>query len=318
MTRPESDAPPSHNTSAPAPATQAVWMRAGAIVLLGVLGAAFPMLSIFCMTGGFVLSLTSGKLIPAHKRAWWALSALGAVLVVVGLVRFMRGEAMPGITEAGLRATTKSATYRLRELRIAQDIAREQAVYDPDGDGVGSAGFVDELTRARPFRGQGRIEAPLLRPRYATGLYTKDGAQIAPIDGYLFQVCLPKKGGGLTANPADAIDDERAERVWVAYGWPTSGEMRIQETVFIDAWERIYWAGSPKEGAPYLGKDQRPACNAALPALKEGTPVQLPLDKSTYTARDGHTWRPFKGKKTARAALPGAGTAAPGWILASD
>ena len=51
---------------------------------------------------------------------------------------------------------------RLREILFAEDAARKAGSWDPDGDGVGSALFLGELTAQDGMRGAARLAPPLL------------------------------------------------------------------------------------------------------------------------------------------------------------
>ncbi|MEI9948907.1 MAG: hypothetical protein WDO74_07975 [Pseudomonadota bacterium] len=99
---------------------------------------------------------------------------------------------------------------RLREILFAEDAWRKNAYYDPDGDHVGSAGLLGELSAEFGVRGGDRVE-PAVLEGYPKLVETRLGPA-ADIGGYLVLVCLPKQGGGYSAKPGDAIDDEGSER----------------------------------------------------------------------------------------------------------
>jgi hypothetical protein len=82
------------------------------------------------------------------------------------------------------------------------------------------------------------------------------------------------------------VNDERAEREYLVYGWPRVGSAGAPTPIYVsDAWERILiWApeGS-KAKAAYVGEDNPPPCSLLA---------------------DTRAFVPWKGK-TARETLPG-------------
>jgi hypothetical protein len=181
-----------------------------------------------------------------------------AALVDVG--RFARGKAMTGIVEAGQRATSKSAIWRLREVVIAEDGLRKIARIDPDRDRVGSADFIGALAGIAPHRHGIMGDPPLLNYRYRHIVETAEGPA-ADVGSHLLIVCLPTPSGGLTARPGDLVDDEAAERRFVAYAWPSDAAPDVSDVVFIDEHERILLLATPE--SPYRGVGAPPPCDAA-------------------------------------------------------
>src|SRR5690606_8722499 len=105
--------------------------------------------------------------------------------------------------------------------------------------------------------------------------------------GYLFTVCIPKASGGFTAHPGIAIDEERAERRFLAYAWPAAPSRGLSEAYALDEHERILIAPSNAQGSrARTGVDSPPPCDDVV---------------SESTRND---WKPWRDKKP-RATLPG-------------
>jgi hypothetical protein len=160
------------------------------------------------------------------------LASLGAC---IGVVRFVVEEAAPGIVQGGRAAVERKAVERLREILVAEDAMRRLAPIDPDADGIGSAGLLAELCGGVPLRGGKALEpAPL-----ACHSLVPFGSMLVDDSGaYLHVVCLPAPGGGWTATAGTPVDDEQAERRFIAYAWPNPSSA-FDRAFFIDEHERI-------------------------------------------------------------------------------
>lgn len=186
--------------------------------------------------------------------------AVGFVAATIGVFRFLVLEAMPGMVEGGTTATEQREVSRLREILFAEDAWRKNAFFDPDRDHVGSAGFLGELSGQIGVRGGARTDPAVLQ-NYPALVETRLGPA-ADVGGYLVIVCLPKQGGGLTAQPKDAVDDERAERQFYAYAWPSKSGQGLTTAYFLDEHERILLADSREtEPRRLLGPDAPPSCD---------------------------------------------------------
>lgn len=253
---------------------------------IGVASAAVPPLAVPAV----VLTLIGALTFPPEARGGrrtlgrvaTALAALGAI---VGLGRFVASKAMLGMVEGGQSTAAFSALWKLREVVIAEDALRRTAPWDPDGDHIGSAALIGSLNGSAPLRGGATLEAPLLNYAFQHTIDTAIGPA-SPVEGYLFIVCLPTTSGGLTARPTDAIDDERAERRYVAYAWPSDATHGMATVFFADEHERLLVLDPPRgAAAAYLGAARPPACDAAL-------------------GGDGGAWKAWKNKQP-RKVLPG-------------
>jgi hypothetical protein len=80
------------------------------------------------------------------------------------------------------------------------------------------------------------------------------------------------------------VDDELAERRYVAYAWPSGRAPGLERAYFIDEHERILSAPSHK--GVRFSREHAPSCDDAL---REPTK---------------NDWRPWRGKKP-RPGLPG-------------
>src|SRR5262245_43180778 len=199
---------------------------------------------------------------PLTERTRWGVRALLAVAglcALIGLGRFATGKAISGIVEGGQRAASKSAIWRLREVVIAEDGLRKTGRIDPDRDHVGSADFIAALAGQAPHRHGVMGDPPLLNYRYRHIVETAEGPA-ADVGSHLVIVCLPTPEGGLTARPGDAIDDEAAERRFVAYAWPSDAAPDASDVVFADEHERILMLAAPEP--PYRGIGSPPPCDA--------------------------------------------------------
>jgi hypothetical protein len=230
--------------------------------------------------------LSLPKLEPGQKRAANGIYALAALASTIALVRFVLTVAVPALVLAGNETTAESAVSRLREVVFVEDAARERAFVDPDHDGVGSALWLTELSGKEPVRGKATLDPPLLNASYSHLEATKIGPAVLST-GYLFVVCLPTPGGGFSARPGDPVDEELAERRFLAYAWPAAAKPGLTEAFFADEHERILVSENREGNEPrYAGSSFPPPCDAAL---VEATREQ---------------WTPWRGKKP-RSRLPG-------------
>lgn len=239
------------------------------------------------------LILASGLLFLSLPRDRGPLVRTARVLLLfaapflfAGLVRFTITEAVPGIVEGGRRALTGRSIAKLRVIGFTQDIAREQAVRDPDGDGIGSALLVQDLVGERTVRTPDGLPGGM---KLEIGEVVDIPAGRALIaDGYYFIVYLPKRDGGFTTDPAE-VDEEAAERRWIAYAWPVADGHGERNAVFINEHEMIR-VHPGQTGARFIGSENPPPAESAL---------------SNGAASDGPAGWPAWKDKQPRATLPG-------------
>lgn len=263
---------------------RSVLVRVALLCAAGVLSLWLTKIALFTAVGtllGFVS-------LPAEprQRVLWLRVALGVagVCATVGTFRFLVVEAVPGMVDGGTTAAEQRVVSRLREILFAEDAWRKNAFYDPDGDRVGSAGLLGELTAEMGVRGGKRVE-PAVLEGYPKLVDTRLGPA-AEVGGYLVLVCLPKQGGGYTAKPGDAIDDDASERHFHAYAWPAERGQGLTNAYFLDEHERILRADSQEtEPRRLIGVDAPPSCDD----------ISAPA-----TAGDWRVWR----HKKPRATLP--------------
>lgn len=258
--------------------------RSLAVLALAGLSIWAHMLALFVVVIVLISLAALPKLEPKPKRLLNGVHGLALVASLIGLVRFVIQDAVPGVVEAGDRAASKQAVAKLRGLVVAEDVLRRLHRVDPDGDGVGSAALIPELGGDVPLRKQKPLEAPLLNRELSRLVDTPIGPA-AHGGAYLYVICLPKLGGGWTARPGEPVDEEQAERRWVGYAWPSAETHGLHESYFIDEHERIlvFDNNAPKEPR-YIGPERPPSCDAALNGKE--------------------AWNVWKGKK-ARPRLPG-------------
>ena len=255
-------------------------MLAAAAALVSIY---FTKLALFVAVGTFVAwaSLPRAEKGELRRERWWLLVA--ALAASIGFVRFLALEAIPGIVAGGNRFTEQRAISRLREVLFAEDTARRIAAYDPDGDHVGSAALLGELTGELGLRRGNRLPVPLLES-FPKLVDTSIGPA-SEIGGYFLLVCLPKLGGGFTAQPTEPVDEELAERRFIAYAWPSGSAPGLNNAVALDEHEQIALAPA-KPGLRY-GFGAPPSCDDSV----------APETRKAWTA-----WR----HKQPRQTLPGA------------
>jgi hypothetical protein len=195
-----------------------------------------------------------------QRRRWfWALGAV-ALVCTIGVTRFVSRYALLGMTNASKRSVEKDIVARLREILFAQDYAREHALIDPDGDGIGGAIALPALAGVTPLRPPAIGSVELLDRRYANIHSTREGPASA-LNGYLFMVCLPQPDG-LTAQPTANVDEERAETQFTALAWPEVDALSDGKLFSIDAQERILeFANRGEHGLIFSGVEAPPPCD---------------------------------------------------------
>ena len=226
----------------------------------------FTKLGLFAAVGTFVAWASLPRAHAADLGRERRLLLVAALASTVGFVRFLVVEAVPGIVAGGNRFTEQRAISRLREISFAEDNARRLGKHDPDHDGIGSAALLGELTTELPLRGQHKLEAPLLES-YPKQVSTALGPAIE-IGGYYLIVCVPRLGGGFTARPGDAVDEELAERRLIAYAWPSGTAPGLENAIALDQHEHIWLA--PSSTGTRHGSAAPPACDDVLaPATRD-------------------------------------------------
>lgn len=208
----------------------------GLAFALGAISIIETRLSVFVVLL-LIIALASLSRSQADKRWAWALGC-ALVLATIGLGRFIFKEALPGIAEARGRDSSKHAVSMLREIYFAQNAMRRYAMIDPDQDKVGSAARLGELTAQVLARGSIRLPNVPLAPRLSPRIETAHG-QATEYQGYLFYVCLPQADGKWTAQTDALVDEEKSERNWLAYAWPSAANLGHKHAYVIDQHERI-------------------------------------------------------------------------------
>jgi hypothetical protein len=97
-------------------------------------------------------------------------------------------------------------------------------------------------------------------------------------------VCVPRQGGGFTARPGEAFDEELGERRLIAYAWPSGTAPGLESAVALDQHENI-WLAPSHEGLRF-GAETPPSCD----------------DVVAPTTRDA--WKRWRDKQPRRS-LPG-------------
>lgn len=263
------------------------WSFLGFSGLLGVLSTVVPKVSVFAFLL-LVIALSSlFRLESPKKRLASILLFCSLGLSLFGIYRFVDKEALQGISEARGRATSKRAVSLLREILFAEDAVRRLALIDPDGNKVGGAGRLGELSGSVPARGTSPVKTPPLSVRLSPRFPTSSGPA-AESDGYLLIVCVPGREKEWVTNENEPVDERKSEERWVAYAWPVAEGLGHQTAYFIDEHERILESANIEDGRLRLvGSARAPACDDAL------------------VPKTAHLWRTWN-EKAPRATLPGA------------
>lgn len=257
-------------------------IRVGLAVALALAALVFTKLALPALLFVLLNGLSAPKLDHAAQKRWLVGHVVAGVMAVAAVGRFLATEALAGIVQGGTSAAGGRAVSRLREILFVEDGARKQGSWDPDRDGIGSALFISELTGERGMRGEARLVPPLLE-NYPKVEMTSMGPALE-IGGFWFVICLPLPSGELSSDPGASVDDERAERRYVAYAWPSGRAPGLERAYFIDEHERILSAASHR--GVRFSREHAPECSDAL---REPTK---------------NDWRPWRGKKP-REGLPG-------------
>jgi hypothetical protein len=236
-----------------------------------------PLAAIVTLIGFLVVARA-----PEARRAHYLALGAAALVSSFAFVQFLRTKAIAGIVDGGTRATESRAVSRLREILFAEDVMRRNPELDHDDDGIGSAALVAELTAELGLRGGRRLNPPLLE-RYGKTEPTAIGPA-HDLGGFFFVVCLPTADGGFSAEPQAKVDEEAAERRFLAYAWPSSDRAGLAHAYSLDEHERIVVA-------------------PAGPQKRRGVSFPPPCDDAVAPATRGD-WKPWQNKQP-RHSLPG-------------
>jgi hypothetical protein len=258
----------------------------GGTLLLALAALVQSLLAPLAAIATLIAVLVVSRAAPQQRLRYFAMLGAAALLSSIAFVQFLRTKAIAGIVQGGTRATEGRAVSRLREILFAEDAVRRkpEPELDRDGDGVGSAALIAELTGELGLRGGRRIMPPLLE-RYGNSEHTAIGPA-HDLGGFLFAVCLPTPDGGFSAEPNAGVHEEAAERRFLVYAWPASERTGLTHAFFLDEHERILQA--PAGHGKRVGVSTPPPCDDAL---------------APATQAD---WRPWQ-KKQPRQSLPGDG-----------
>lgn len=261
------------------------------LVLLVVLAAIGVWETRLSLVAGFLtlMALVSRAVrsAPATQKRWvWGLVVVSLTLSVVGFVRFVVAEAIPGVIAGGRAAAEKHAVAYLRTIVAAQDYMRRSGQKDHDGDRIGSAGSLAELAGRRPLvEGQGDSQNPL----YVTAEQWLPESGFIASGAYVYRVCLPALGGGWVdpgvKDPNTLVDQERAEREYLVYGWPKTSSPGSPTAIYVsDAYEAIRVKDVNAAEAPRFAGEQ-----ASVPCeLAANDPAFVPWnDKAPRTTLPG-------------------------------
>jgi len=256
------------------------------ISFLGIFSVWETRLSVFTLLLLIIAFAALTRFEHEKKTALRNLLVISTFCSLVGMGRFVWTEALPGIAEARGRASGKKAVSILREILFAQDALRRHAMIDPDGDGIGSAARLGELAGSDGARGKEKLTSPPLAPRFEPRVPTRFGPATEH-EGHFIQICLPGKDEEWVSHPSAEVDDEKAERRWVAYAWPAQSGLAHTAAYFIDEHEQILTSENRDgDSLRLVGGTDAPRCNDAMAQKTKAL------------------WTPWRGK-TLRKELPG-------------
>lgn len=261
------------------------------LVIFSALSVSEPRLSMVAcfLTLVAVVSRAASGAGQTSRWAVWGSITLSGLLALAGFFRFVMVEAIPGVIAGGRAAAEKHAVAYLRTIVAAQDYMRRGAHIDPDGDGVGSAASLGELAGRVALR---MGQAPAQYPLSVSADEWLAGHGFVASGAYIFRVCLPAAEGWVNVDNADTsvdgltVDDERAEREYLVYGWPRTASPGAPTQLYVaDAYERIWVMDpqDPQQKPAYVGESSPPPCSLLV---------------------QDRRFAPWKGK-TARPELPG-------------
>ena len=244
-----------------------VWFRIALPIAAGALGLIVPLVALPMV----LVVLFSWLTFPngASRRLVTTTHVVACLLVTAAVGRFIVDTGIPGIVKKGQFKAEEAAVSQLRELLFAQEARQRHQHADPDGDGKGSFGLIEQLA--------GLAESPQVLDRRYQAMLETDLGPATRLGHYFYILCLPTRGGGWTTVAGDDIDFEAAETQFVGYAWPVSAEKGVSRTFFIDQDERILehrerltHLRHPKSEKPsveppaFVGPDRTPRCDEAL------------------------------------------------------
>lgn len=242
--------------------------RVALLCVAGVLSIFLYQVSIIVALLALFAWITLPKLPVRARRGLVGALGLAMLSSGAGIVRLIAIDALPAMVASAAATRERGAVSRLREIVFAEDVMRKSAAIDPDHDRIGSAGLITQLTGATPLTPHGSpLRVPALNQQFGAPADTKLGPALEA-EGYLFIVCLPRPGGGWTTRPGEPVDEEAAERRFVAYAWPAGATRDAQRAFFIDEHVRILVSKNREPGKPnkphFSGPNFPPPCDAAL------------------------------------------------------
>lgn len=130
--------------------------------------------------------------------------------------------------EQRIARNESAAVAMLKTISSAQFQVRASGAIDANRNGAGEFGFFAELAGSSPLRSASSVSPghPRLDPPILAAAWGKVHHGRVVLGGYVFQMFLPKLGGGWVGEAADgggldlAIVTDGAESRWLCYAWP--------------------------------------------------------------------------------------------------
>ena len=242
--------------------------RAPMIFTLAAASVIWPWLSLpalfFALIGALILPSSEERTRQKRITRLWLAASL--TLVTVGLTRFVIHYAIVGIVQGGEQVVTGHAISRLRDILRWELAERSAKAIDPDHDGIGSAWRIAELSGAVPLR-SGQSTKPPLERRFKTLVDTPIGPA-SKVGDYYYVVCLPTTDGKWSAKDTASVDEEAAERAFLAYAWPARENLI---TYVIDANGKVSFRDNlGRETDQYVGQLHPVPCNSVVDEAHRG------------------------------------------------
>jgi prepilin-type N-terminal cleavage/methylation domain-containing protein len=229
------------------------------------------------------------------------------LLIVIAIIAIIASIAIPNLLSARVSANETAAIATLRNIASAQAQFQGRAHNDNDGDGEGEYGYFTELSGYTPPRVNGAVAASPINPPSLSGVFQNvqdDGAGegIVTKSGYIFQMYVPGDGGapipelpadgaGGGGGPAGAVNDNIAEGVWCAYGWPAVKDSTGTRAFVVNQSGDVLATDNTVQ--LYSGTGVAPNGDAAFTQVGD---IRTPLSINgvPVAAQDTGIWRPAK------------------------
>jgi len=224
------------------------------------------------------------------------------LMIVVAIIAIIAAIAVPNLLASRLAANESNAVSTLRNLVSAQAQFQSTGAIDNDSDGTGEYGCFAELSGApnAPLNNRGAgLATPLDPPILGATFQNVDAQSRINKSGYFFQIYLPDnanvgvaEGVNGVGMGAGAVDDDKCEVLWCAYGWPVEDKRTGNRTFFVNQKGEILQ--TKMDAAPYNDANP-PTYDAAFDSAQftSGMGSAVAIGQGVV-GLDGNTWTPVQ------------------------